>query len=100
MPESYEEASGSEFFRKLHGELLPYAPADLIKAWLAWASYTQDVSNQTEEMPVDPGMFAAWECVLLAIRSDLGHRDGALGFGDLQRLYITDADNIFGPFKP
>jgi hypothetical protein len=40
------------------------------------------------------------EKLLRAIRKDMGHGDRALDFGDLQRLWITDIDEAFGPFKP
>ena len=34
------------------------------------------------------------------IRKDMGHNDKSLGLGDLQRLYITDIDNVLGSFEP
>jgi hypothetical protein len=41
-----------------------------------------------------------YERVLREIRKDMGHKDRNLGTGDLQRLYITDLDDVIGPFEP
>jgi hypothetical protein len=35
-----------------------------------------------------------------AMRADLGHDDKNLAAGDLLRLYITDVDDLMGPFQP
>ena len=41
-----------------------------------------------------------YEALLREIRKDMGHNDRNLGLGDLQRLYVTDLDDVLGPFQP
>jgi len=43
--------------------------------------------------------FLLYERVLREIRADMGHKDRDLGTGDLQRLYVTDVNEIIGPFQ-
>jgi hypothetical protein len=92
--EDHEEAELEKFFKDLAGKLIMYSPAHVIKAWIALSRHTwlQDGTDR-------PGMLLV-EGLLRQIRKDMGHHDRSLGLGDLQRLYVTDADDVLGPFSP
>jgi hypothetical protein len=70
------------------------APSGLIKAWITFGRHTWRQDGLDKE-----GMEKV-EKLLRAIRKDMGHTDRDLDLGDLQRLWITDLDNVLGSFKP
>jgi hypothetical protein len=99
FPSEEPENKAREFWVGLHVNLITWAPASVIKAWIAWSRSPtfKDPDNPTsEELRVQ---FLATERVLRAIRAELGLKDSALGVGDLQRLYINDLDDVLGPFR-
>jgi hypothetical protein len=91
--EDHGEAELEQFFKALAGRLIMYSPAHVIKAWIALSRHTW-----REDGADKPGILLV-EALLRQIRKDLGHHDRALGVGDLQRLYITDTDDVLGPFE-
>ena len=82
------------FFKGLAGQLIMHGPSNVIKAWIVFDRHTWKGDGQDKE-----GMEQV-ENLLRAIRKDMGHGDRNLDFGDLQRLWVTDLDNLLGPFKP
>jgi hypothetical protein len=77
--------------------MLLYAPAPVIKAWIAWGRVP--IAEDPDEFRSD--LFVAMEDLLRAIRSDLGHKEGDLKVGDLQRIYAPEvATEVWGPFQP
>lgn len=91
--EDHGEAELQKFFKDLANKLIMFSPAHVIKAWIALNRHTwrQDGTDKA-------GMLLV-EALLRQIRKDMGHHDRSLGMGDLQRLYITDADDVLGPFQ-
>ncbi|MDX6650352.1 MAG: hypothetical protein QOJ97_2303 [Solirubrobacteraceae bacterium] len=87
-----DSAASEEFFKSLQTKLVLYAPPPVIKAWLEWSRTAAEAAEVADDEPINIPMFAAWERLLLAIRDDLGHKDGALDFWDVQRIYINDLD--------
>ena len=74
------------FMAELKGkQLLLGASSEMIQAFNRWSA-TADRGDSV-------GVLFAWEDLLYAIRKDLGHKDTALGRGDLLRLSITDIDD-------
>jgi hypothetical protein len=92
--EDHGEDELQKFFKDLANKLIMFSPASVIKAWIALSRHTwqQDGADKA-------GMLLI-EAFLRQVRKDMGHHDRSLGLGDLQRLYITDADDVLGPFSP
>jgi hypothetical protein len=92
-----DEAEAEAFWRGLSSRLILYGPPSVIKAQLTLSRYLGQMGS-----PLVPNreMMELLERLYRAMRADLGHDDKGLDEGDLLRLYITDIDEVIGPFNP
>lgn len=82
------------FFRDLKARQLTLgASSAMVQAFNQWTAATQDAVESGD----NKAAITAWEFLLRAIRSDLGHKDSDLPSGELLRLFITDYDEYFSP---
>ena len=80
------------FFRDLKARQLTLgASSAMVQAFNKWT----DLTKAAAEAGDNKAAIAAWEFLLRAIRSDLGHNDSDLPPGELLRLFITDYDEHF-----
>jgi hypothetical protein len=80
------------FFRDLKARQLTLgASSAMVQAFNQWTEATQVAVESGD----NKAAVAAWEFLLRAIRSDLGHNDSDLPPGELLRLFITDYDEYF-----
>ncbi|HET9678414.1 MAG TPA: hypothetical protein VFP21_13025 [Solirubrobacterales bacterium] len=80
------------FFRDLKARQLTLgASSAMVQAFNRWT----DLTKAAAEAGDNEAAVAAWEFLLRAIRSDLGHKDSELPPGELLRLFITDYDEHF-----
>lgn len=80
------------FFRDLKARQLTLgASSAMVQAFNQWTEATKAAAEAGD----DKAAVAAWEFLLRAIRSDLGHTDSNLPPGELLRLFITDYDEHF-----
>lgn len=80
------------FFRDLKARQLALgASSTMVQAFNQWTEATQTAVGFGDNQAA----VAAWEFLLRAIRSDLGHKDSDLPPGELLRLFITDYDEHF-----
>jgi len=80
------------FFRDLKARQLTLgASSAMVQAFNQWTETTQTAVETGD----NKAAVAAWEFLLRAIRSDLGHKDSDLPPGELLRLFITDYDEHF-----
>lgn len=81
-----------KFFRDLKARQLTLgASSEMIQAFNGWVRFT----NEAHEEGNDDAAVLAWEVLLRAIRSDLGHNDSDLPAHELLRLMIGDFDDHF-----
>jgi hypothetical protein len=73
------------FFRETATALLLHGPSPVVRTWVAW--------NQVLGVSPVTVPLRAQEELLRAIRTDLGHDNGALKRGDLLRLYLNEEDD-------
>lgn len=88
--------AASTFWKDFSVRMTLYGPPEVIKAQLALSRQIEANAGLLE--PSIPTMLRL-EQLYRAIRADLGHNDRSLGQGDLLRLYITDLDDLMGPFE-
>lgn len=80
------------FFRDFKARKLTLgASSAMVQAFNEWT----DATKAAAEAGDNTAAMAAWEFLLRAIRSDLGHEDSNLPPGELLRLFITDYDEHF-----
>lgn len=80
------------FFRDLKARQLTLgASSAMVQAFNRWTDLTKAAADAGD----NKAAIAAWEFLLRAIRSDLGHNDSDLPPGELLRLFITDYDEHF-----
>jgi hypothetical protein len=63
----------------------------MVQAFNEWTVTTKAAAEAGDDITA----VTAWEFLLRAIRSDLGHDDSNLPPGELLRLFITDYDEHF-----
>lgn len=81
-----------EFFRDLKArQLMLGASSAMVQAFNEWTVTTKAAAEAGDNIAA----MTAWEFLLRAIRSDLGHDDSNLPPGELLRLFITDYDEHF-----
>jgi hypothetical protein len=90
-----DDEEAAEFWRDLSTRLVLYGPAPVIRAQIALSRHIAAVGEN-----VDAATPVLLERLYRAMRADLGHDDKDLPSGDLLRLYITDIDDLLGPFVP
>lgn len=78
-----------DVFNRFAQKLLLWGSADVVKAWLNIRSIAARDGQAAE-------MADGLEQLLLAIRKDLGHRDGKLGHHDLLGTFLNDLHEL-GP---
>jgi hypothetical protein len=95
--EDQDPAEAEKFWKGLASRLILFGPPSVIKAQLVLSRHFEQI-----EAPFapDPKAMLLLERLYRAIRADLGHDDKDLDQGDLLRLYITDIDEVIGPFNP
>jgi len=77
------------FFRDFKARQLTLgASSDMVQAFNAWTDATKAAAQAGD----NEAALAAWEFLLRAIRSDLGHKDSDLPLGELLRLFILEED--------
>jgi hypothetical protein len=80
------------FFRDLKARQLTLgASSAMVQAFNQWTELTKAAAEAGD----NKAAIAAWEFLLRAIRSDLGHKDSDLPPGELLRLFINDYDEHF-----
>jgi hypothetical protein len=80
------------FFRDLKArQLMLGASSAMVKAFNEWTGATKAAAEAGDNLAA----MTAWEFLLRAIRSDLGHDDSSLPPGELLRLFISDYDDHF-----
>jgi hypothetical protein len=92
-----DEDEAAAFWTDLSSRLILYGPAPVIRAHLALSRH---VAAAEQSGVPDMTMMLTLERLYRAMRADLGHDDKELQSGDLLRLYVTDIDDLIGPFKP
>ena len=81
-----------EFFRDLKArQLMLGASSTMVQAFNEWTVTTKAAAEAGDDITA----VTAWEFLLRAIRSDLGHDDSNLPPGEPLRLFITDYDEHF-----
>ena len=79
------EAKTETFMRDLKGrQLLLGASSEMIRAFNQWEAATEAAHKAKDDMAA----VFAWEDLLRAIRTDLGHDDSDLDRGELLRIFM------------
>jgi len=80
------------FFRDLKArQLMLGASSEMVRAFNEWTELTKVAAAAGD----NAAAMRAWEFLLRAIRSDLGHDDSKLPPDELLRLFISDYDESF-----
>ncbi len=76
--------------RVLTTQMLLWGGDDVVAAWVAFRAAAMQAARDGEPTDTNYGSLVAMECVLRAIRQDLGYPCRALAHGDLLRMFIND----------
>lgn len=80
------------FFRDLKArQLMLGASSEMVRSFNEWTELTKAAAAAGD----NAAAMRAWEFLLRAIRSDLGHDDASLPPDELLRLFISDYDENF-----
>lgn len=74
------------YLREFMQQIILWGSGDVLKKY-------RDFTKRAAAQPGDPGTFIAFESLLYAIRSELGHSNKGLGQKDLLRMFINDIDS-------
>lgn len=84
------------FWTDLSRNMILYGPTTVIRANIRLRRHLASLGEPAE---LDRKTMVLLDDLYRAIRADLGHDDSKLNEGDLLRLYITDIDELIGPFE-
>jgi len=83
------DPEAEEFFRDLKSrQLMLGASSEMVRSFNEWTELTKAAAAAGD----NAAAMRAWEFLLRAIRSDLGHNDSTLPPYELLRLFISDFD--------
>ncbi len=85
------ESTIIKFFADFSAKAIPWASPEVIRQWSRWKSIGLQLSEKSIPTQSTNLIFET-EKLILAMRKDLGHKDGILDDHQILRMFITDLD--------